>query len=239
MGSGAASLYANKLLGPSARVYCGDILYTAGSDGNSVLAQQDCDIRSNPATQIPPPQSFWIYNLPPVFVKSEMPQTHEITELLQAWSSGDSEALARLIPLVDRELKNIASAYLRRERPGHILQTTALVDEALIRLINAETISWDNRKHFYALIARRMRQVLIDDARRQITAGGTRLAHVQLTEAEKLADKTSEELLILHEALIKLEKLDERKARVVELRHFGGFTYEEVAKILGVSRIYR
>ena len=165
-----------------------------------------------------------------------MDPTHEITELLQAWSQGDSEALAKLIPLVDRELKKIARAYMRKERPGHILQTTALVDEALIRLIRAEKINWDNRKQFYALIARRMRQILVEYARKQITKGGTRVEQVDVTEADKLTDKASEELLLLHEALLKLATLDARKANVVEHRYFGGFTFGEIAKLLGVSK---
>jgi len=165
-----------------------------------------------------------------------MSQAHEITELLQAWSKGDRQALAKLIPLVDRELKKIAHAYMRKERRGHILQTTALVDEALIRLIRAEKINWDNRKQFYALIARRMRQVLIDYARKQITKGGTRVAKVDVTEADRLTDKASEELLRLHQALMKLATLDARKADIVEKRYFGGFTFGEIAKFLGVSK---
>lgn len=181
-------------------------------------------------------KTLWMYNLPRVAVNDQIPNSHEITELLQAWSQGDSEALDKLIPLVDRELKKIAHAYMRKERPGHILQTTALVDEALIRLIRAENIKWDNRKQFYALIARRMRQVLVEYARKQITKGGTRVAQVDITEADKLTDKASEELLLLHEALMKLAALDARKANVVEHRYFGGFTFEEIAKLLGVSK---
>jgi RNA polymerase sigma factor (TIGR02999 family) len=165
-----------------------------------------------------------------------MDPTHQITELLQAWSRGDAEALARLMPLVDRELKKIAHAYMRKERPGHVLQTTALVDEALIKLIRAEKINWDNRKQFYALIAHRMRQVLVDYARKQITKGGTRVAQVDITEADKLTDKASEELLRLHQALTKLATLDARKASVVEHRYFGGFTFPEIAKLLGASK---
>lgn len=165
-----------------------------------------------------------------------MAPTHQITELLQAWSRGDSEALAKLMPLVDRELKKIAHAYMRKERPGHVLQTTALVDEALIKLIRAEKINWDNRKQFYALIARRMRQVLVDYARKQITKGGTRVAQVNVTEADKLTDKASEELLRLHQALTKLANFDARKANVVEHRYFGGFTFAEIAKLLEVSK---
>jgi RNA polymerase sigma-70 factor (ECF subfamily) len=177
-----------------------------------------------------------MYNLPPLVREDQMPNAHEITELLQAWSRGDTDALARLIPLVDRELKKIAHAYMRKERPGHILQTTALVDEALIRLIRAEKINWDNRKQFYALIARRMRQILVDYARKQITKDGTRVAQVDVTEADQLTDKASEELLCLHQALTKLETLDTRKAKIVEQRYFGGFTFAEIAKLLGVSK---
>lgn len=165
-----------------------------------------------------------------------MSHTHEITKLLQAWSKGDSQALAKLIPLVDRELRNIAHAYMSKERAGHTLQTTALVDEALIRLMEAEKISWQSRTHFYALVARRMRQILIEHARGQLTAKrGNRAEHVDVTEAVFLTQEASEELILLHEALVKLANLDERKANIVEYRYFGGFTFEEVAELLGVS----
>src|SRR4051794_12028686 len=107
-----------------------------------------------------------------------MSQTHEITELLQAWSRGDSEALAKLIPLVDHELRKIAHAYMLREGSGHTLQTTALVNEALIKLLEGEKIDWQSRRHFYALVARRMRQVLIEHARAQLAAKrGQRAEH--------------------------------------------------------------
>ena len=165
-----------------------------------------------------------------------MEQDHEITELLQAWSKGDSEALGKLILLVDVELKKIAHGYMRKERPEHILQTTALVNEALIKLIGGKKISWNSRKQFYALIARRMRQVLVDYARKQIAKGGTRVAEVGITEADKLTEKSSEELLRLDHALSKLAHLDPFKASVVEHRYFGGYTFAEIAKLLGVSK---
>ena len=170
-----------------------------------------------------------------------MPQTHEITELLQAWSNGDSEALDRLIPLVDHELKKIAAAYMRRERPGHVLQTTALMDEALIRLMETEQISWNDRKHFYSLAARRMRQVLIDDARKKkAVKRGNRPDQVDLNDSLPLppprALETPEELIMLHDALTKLASFDERKASVVEHRYFGGLTLEEVAETLSVAQ---
>lgn len=163
-------------------------------------------------------------------------RTHEITELLQAWSKGDPQALAKLVPLVDKELRNIAHAYMSRERTGHILQTTALVAEALIRLMEAENINWQSRTHFYALVARRMRQILIEHARQQLTAKrGNRAEHVDVSTAIFLSTEASEELLMLDAALIKLARFDERKAKIVEHRYFGGCTLEEVAEILSVS----
>jgi RNA polymerase sigma-70 factor (ECF subfamily) len=164
-------------------------------------------------------------------------RTHEITELLQAWSKGDPQALTKLIPLVDHELRNIAHAYMRREKAGHLLQTTALVAEALIRLMEAEKIEWQSRTHFYALIARRMRQILIEYARQQLTAKrGSRAEHIDVATAVFLSSEASEELIMLDEALIKLAKIDERKAKIVEYRYFGGFTLEEVAELVGVSQ---
>jgi RNA polymerase sigma factor (TIGR02999 family) len=166
-----------------------------------------------------------------------MHRTHEITELLQAWSKGDSQALAQLIPLVDHELRIIAHAYMKRERAGHTLQTTALVAEALIRLMGQDKISWHSRTHFYSLVARRMRQVLIEHAREQLTAKrGNRAEHVDVADAILMSSEQSQELLLLHEALMKLAKTDERKARIVEYRYFGGFTLEEIAELLGVSQ---
>jgi RNA polymerase sigma factor (TIGR02999 family) len=166
-----------------------------------------------------------------------MPQTHEITALLQAWTNGDSEALAKLIPLVDYELKRIAHAYMRKERPGHILQTTALMDEALIRLMQTDKISWNDRKHFYSLAAKRMRDVLVDDARRQMAEKrGKRPDQVDLTDAAAQALEAPEQLIMLHDALTKLATIDQRKASVVEHRYFGGFTLKEVAEILGVAQ---
>jgi RNA polymerase sigma factor (TIGR02999 family) len=165
-----------------------------------------------------------------------MNRTHEITELLQAWSRGDSHALSKLIPLVDNELRKIAHAYMANEKSGHILQTTALINEAIMRLIAGERIDWRSRTHFYALVARRMRQVLIEYARGQLAAKrGKRAEHVDVTEAVFLTSEMSEELIALDEALKKLAKLDERKEKIVEYRYFGGFTLEEVAEILGIA----
>jgi RNA polymerase sigma factor (TIGR02999 family) len=145
-----------------------------------------------------------------------MSRTHQITELLQAWSNGDSHALSQLVPLVDHELRNIAHAYMSRERAGHTLQTTALVNEALMRFITADKISWESRTHFYSIVARRMRQILIEHAREQLTEKrGNRAEHVNVADAVGLSSETSQELVILDEALSKLSALDERKAKIV------------------------
>jgi RNA polymerase sigma-70 factor, ECF subfamily len=165
-----------------------------------------------------------------------MSRTHEITDLLQAWSNGDSQALAKLIPLVDRELKKIAHAYMLREKPGNTLQTTALVHEALIKLLEGEKIDWQSRKHFYALVAKRMRQVLIEHARARLAAKrGGGAEHIEVDEGILLTTEMSEELVTLDEALEKLAKIDDRKAKVVEYRYFGGFTNEEVAELLDIA----
>src|SRR6185503_1359950 len=137
--------------------------------------------------------------------------THKITELLKAWSNGDAQALDEVLPLVDRELKKIARKYMRRERPEHILQPTALVHEALIRIVR-ENLNYENRKHFYFLVAKRMRQVLIDYARRA--------PHVEFVDVEEteLPIERSKEMLMLDHALNKLEEIDDRKAKIVECR---------------------
>lgn len=154
---------------------------------------------------------------------------HEITDLLKAWSSGDTHALEKLMPLVDDELRKIAHNYMRNERPGHILQTTALVNEALIKLIR-ENISWENRKQFYALVAKRMRQVLVDYARRT-----QRADYVDVDDAV-IPDETPKEVLMLEQALTKLASIDQRKETVVEYRYFIGLTLDEIAELLGVAQ---
>ena len=165
-----------------------------------------------------------------------MTGTHEITELLLAWSNGDSEALEKLVPLVDCELRRLAHSYMSKERAGHTLQTTALINEALMRLIQADQMNWQGRVHFYSIVARRMRQILIEHAREQLALKrGERAEHVNLSAAGPISTEKSEELLILDAALTKLAEFDERKSKVVEYRYFGGFTIEEVAGILDVS----
>ncbi|HEY6229697.1 MAG TPA: sigma-70 family RNA polymerase sigma factor [Pyrinomonadaceae bacterium] len=164
------------------------------------------------------------------------PSPHEMTQLLAAWSDGDREALDRLLPLVEDELHRLAHHYMNRERAGHTLQTTALVNEAYLRLIDQREVRWQNRAHFFAIAAQMMRRILIDHARRQAYAkrgGGAR--KVSLAEVAVLTDERAAELVALDEALNGLARIDERKARVVELRYFGGLTVEETATVLKVS----
>ena len=158
-----------------------------------------------------------------------MNSTHQITELLKAWSDGETQALDRLLPLVDKELKKIARKYMHRERPEHLLQPTALVNEALIKLIR-ENLSYENRKHFYFLVAKRMRQVLIDYARRT-----PRVEYLEVGE-NMLTVARSQQLLLLDDALRKLGELDKRKAKIVECRFFIGLSVEETADVLGVAK---
>ncbi|HJP92260.1 MAG TPA: ECF-type sigma factor [Pyrinomonadaceae bacterium] len=160
---------------------------------------------------------------------------HEITELLHAWKSGDKEALDRLMPLVDPELKKLAHNYMRKERPGSVLQTTALIHEALIRLIK-EKVRLEDRNQFYGFAAKRMRQVLIDYANKQQAAKrGNRPQQVDLVEVEELSEEKSKELVRLDEALAELAKEDERQVAIIEYRFFIGLSIEETATVMGLS----
>ena len=162
--------------------------------------------------------------------------THEITRLLQAWGSGDERALERLTPLVYNELHRIAHRYMAAEQPGQTLQTTALVHEVYLRLVDANNINWQDRAHFYAICARLMRRILVDFARsRNYQKRGGHSPHIELEEAVTVSAVVGSELLAVDEALKELAKLDRRKSEVVELRFFGGLTVEEVAAALKVS----
>ena len=162
--------------------------------------------------------------------------THEITQWLTDWANGDRSALEKLTPLVYRELHRLAQAYMRGERVGHALQTTALVNEAYLRLIETECQSWQNRSHFYAVAAKLMRHILVDFARSRdrIKRGGG-LDQVSLDEAFTITADHTGNLLNLDEALTALSKLDERQSQVVELRFFAGLTETEIAEVLKVS----
>ena len=160
----------------------------------------------------------------------------EATQLLRRWSDGDNGALEELMPLVYSELEKLASSYLRRERGGHTLQTGALVNEAYLRLIGYEKVDFNTRAHFMATAAVVMRRVLVDHARRN--AAGKRFSaadRVELGDAHVVVDAEDVDVLALHDALEKLHEIDERKARVVELRYFGGLNQEETAAVLDIS----
>lgn len=166
----------------------------------------------------------------------DIPPSHEITKLLIAWNQGDMAALDKLAPLVHTELHRIAKRYMAAERPGHILQTTALVNEAYLRLIDWKDVQWQNRAHFFGLAARIMRNILVDFARAQAREkrGGPGL-QVSLSQADRVDSDQTADLVALHAALQALEKLDARQARVVELRFFAGLSLEETAEVLKVS----
>jgi len=165
------------------------------------------------------------------------PSPHEITELLVAWGSGDESALNRLMPIVYDELRRLAHRYMSHERPGHTLQTTALVNEAYLRLVSWREVRWQNRAHFFAVSAQMMRRILVDFARdrKYLKRGGGAL-RVSLADADSLTEQRSADLVALDEALTALAELDRRKAQVVEMRFFGGLSVEEVAEVLKVSK---
>ena len=159
-----------------------------------------------------------------------------ITHILKEWSDGDRQALDRLTPLVYEELRHQAARYLRRERPGHTLQTTALINEAYLRLIDAKDVQWQSRAHFFAIAANLMRRILVDHSRRRDVEkrGGSQI-RLTLDEALAIAPETDVDVLAIDEALNRLANLDPQQARVVELRFFSGLNVEETATALGVS----
>ena len=164
------------------------------------------------------------------------PSPHEISELLVAWGGGDESALDRLMPLVYDELRRLAHRYMSRERPGHTLQTTALVNEAYLRLVNWREARWQNRAHFFAVAAQMMRRILVDFARdRQYLKRGGGALRVSLDEAASFTGGRGEDLVALDEALTALAEVDRRKGQVVEMRFFGGLSVKEVAEVLKVS----
>jgi RNA polymerase sigma factor (TIGR02999 family) len=164
------------------------------------------------------------------------PSPGAVTELLRAWRDGDDGALEQLTPLVEAELRRLARGYMRRERPGHTLQTTALVNEAFVRLTDARNIQWQDRAHFLAISARLMRRVLVDHARsRGYRKRGGGAERVTLDEARAIAPEPDVDVVALDRALESLAAVDARKSRVIELRFFGGLSVEETAEVLGVS----
>ena len=160
----------------------------------------------------------------------------QITQMLVDWSSGDQAALDRLTPLVHGELHRLAHHYMNRERGGHTLQTSALVNEAFLRLVDQRSVKWNNRAHFFAIAAQMMRRILVDYARSHLYAkrGGGAI-HVSLDHAELVSNQPSADVTALDEALTKLESLDPQQARVVELRFFGGLTIKETSEVMKIS----
>lgn len=161
---------------------------------------------------------------------------HEVTQLLIAWNNGDPDALSKLAPLVEAELRRLAKIYLSHERPGHTLQPTDLVNEAFIKLIDISAIEWKNRAHFFGITAQLMRHILVDHARRRraLKHGGETL-RVSMVEAENFAPVRQACIIELDDALSALATLDPRKSRVVELKFFGGLNEEEIAELLDTS----
>jgi RNA polymerase sigma-70 factor (ECF subfamily) len=161
----------------------------------------------------------------------------EVTQLLRAWSRGDDRALDKLTPLVEGELHRLAHRYMARENPGHTLQTTALVNEVYLKLVNVQDMTWQDRAHFFAISARMMRHILTDFARsRQFQKRGGAALHVTLDEALMVSPEQDADIVALDDALGQLAALDPRKSQVVELRFFGGLSAEETAEVLKVSR---
>jgi len=163
---------------------------------------------------------------------------HRVTHLLQQWSHGDDAALAELTPLIYEELRRLAHHYMEGQRPNHTLQTTALVNEAYLRLADQTNPNWQSRAHFFAVAARAMRQILVSYARSQRSQkrGGGALM-VKLDEVAIFSPEESKEVIDLHEALERLAALDSRKAQVVELKYFGGLNYDEMAEVFKISPV--
>ena len=160
-----------------------------------------------------------------------------ITQLLVNWGKGDQAALDRLMPLVYSELRRLATNYLRRERMGHTLQPTALVNEAYLKLVGQKNAKWQNRAHFFAISAQLMRRILVDHARRHQAdkRGGTDQQRLSITSAQELVAQQEVDLLALNEALDELSEMDAQQGRIVELKFFGGLSIDETAEVVGIS----
>jgi RNA polymerase sigma factor (TIGR02999 family) len=162
--------------------------------------------------------------------------SHEVTQLLIQWSNGDKTALNKLMPLIYNELRQLARHYMSRERPGHTLQTTALVNEAYVRLVNRKHVQWQNRAHFFAIAAQLMRSILVDHARSHAYAKrGGGAPKIALDQVIVVSQQRAGEVVALDDALKQLAEIDAQQSRIVELRFFGGLTIEETAEVLGLS----
>jgi len=162
----------------------------------------------------------------------------EITQLLLSWSKGDQAALDQLIPLVYPELRKLARRYMGRESPEHTLQTSALINEAYLRLVDQQAVEWNDRAHFFAVAAQVMRHILIDHARSHLYGKrGAGAQHVPLDEVAVVSQERAAELVALDDALTSLAKIDERKGKIIELRFFGGLSVDETAEVMNVSPV--
>lgn len=166
-----------------------------------------------------------------------MDSNQEITQLLQRWTDGDDEALESLTPVIYTELHRIAKRYMNRERDGHTLQTTALVNEAYLRLIDWKSAKWENRAHFFGVSAQLMRRILVDFARKRPKINDEAVQVLELDEAFNVSTEKDADLVALDEALTELAKFDERKAKIVELKFFGGLSVDETAEVLKISGV--
>ena len=166
------------------------------------------------------------------------PSSKSITQLLVEWRNGDVTALDKLTPLVYEEMRRLANHYMRRERQGHTLQTSALVNEAYIRLVDHKNMRWENRAHFFAVAAQAMRRILVDHARsRNYAKRGGEAEKVELDEGAVVAEERAAELIALDDVLMDLARLDPRKSQLVELRYFGGLSIDETAEALGIAPV--
>jgi RNA polymerase sigma-70 factor, ECF subfamily len=161
----------------------------------------------------------------------------DVSQLLRAWSDGDRFALDRLTPIVYEELRRLARRFMRGEHAGHSLQTTALVNEAYMRLVDYKRMQWQNRAHFFAVSAQLMRRILVEHARRQNLKRGGGVQHISLEQAAVIGGNDGEDLVALNDALNRLAEIDPRKAQVIELRFFGGLSVPETAEVLKVSSV--
>jgi RNA polymerase sigma factor (TIGR02999 family) len=173
----------------------------------------------------------------PERVGTNTPVPNDVSALLRAWTDGDQDALALLTPIVYAELHRLAHHYLKRERRGHSLQTTALVNEAYVRLVDYKRMHWQNRAHFLAVSAQAMRRILVDRARRRNLKRGADVDHVSLDAEAVLCTDRSDDFVSLDDALTALAERAPRKAKVVELRFFGGLSVDETAEVLRVSPV--
>jgi len=161
----------------------------------------------------------------------------DITALLKAWSDGNQAALEKLTPIVYKELHRLAGRYMKGERPGHSLQTTALVNEAYMRLVDYKRMKWQNRAHFFAVSAQLIRRILVEHARRRNLKRGAGFRHISLDDVAVTGSGRSSDLVALDDAMTALARMDPRKERVVEMRFFGGLSVEETAEVLKVSTV--